>query len=394
MGKLFLEFIRYCINEKAALPEDIEKMDWAGLFRFCQEHAIAGVVFEWLKVHGEGLKVPKEVLLQWFALSEQIKQRNMLLNKRCVELTEMLRKDGFQCCILKGQGNALLYNVGCKKEDGGSLTLTRTPGDIDVWVMPEDMVNGSRFTVNGYKDAIRERRRVVTEYVRRRFPKTRIRYQHIDYPVFTDVDVEVHFLPTAKNNPIFNKRIQKWAEEERIKVNGEWVMAELPAGQGEIPVPTVEFNVLYQMSHLMHHFFDEGIGLRQMVDYYYVLKKFRDESLVFRDSAKSIELEETLKYLGLWKFAGAVMYVMREVFGLEENYMIAPVDEKRGMTLMNEILKGGNFGKYSGLTQHSTGGKYFLKHWRNLHFVKEYPSEALSEPIFRTWHFFWRLGHR
>lgn len=394
MEELFLEFIRYCVNEKAALPEDIKKMDWAGLFRFCQEQAIAGVVFEWLKVHGEGLKIPKEVLLQWFALSEQIKQRNMLLNKRCVELTEMLRKDGFQCCILKGQGNALLYNVGCKKEDGGSLTLTRTPGDIDVWVMSEDMVNGSRFTVNGYKDAIRERRRVVTEYVRRRFPKTRIRYQHIDYPVFPDVEVEVHFIPTAKNNPIFNKRIQKWAEEERIKVNGEWVMAELPAGQGRIPVPTVEFNVIYQMSHLMHHFFDEGIGLRQMIDYYYVLKKFRDESLEFRDSSKSIELGETLKYLGLWKFAGAVMYVMREVFGLEENYMIAPVDEKRGMTLMNEILKGGNFGKYSGLTQHSTGGKYFLKHWRNLHFVKEYPSEALSEPIFRTWHFFWRLGHR
>ena len=404
MEELFLEFIRYFINEKAALPENIEKMDWAGLFRFCQEQAIAGVVFEWLKVHGEGLKIPKEVLLQWFALSEQIKQRNMLLNKRCVELTEMLRKDGFQCCILKGQGNALMYEAypqplpkgkGDGKSEGrDNLGMYRQPGDIDVWVMPEDMVNGSRFTVHSYKDAIRERRRVVTEYVRRRFPKTRIRYQHIDYPVFTDVDVEVHFIPTAKNNPIFNQRIQKWAEEERVKADGEWLMAELPDGQGRIPVPTVEFNVIYQMSHLMHHFFDEGIGLRQMIDYYYVLKKFRDESLEFRDSAKSIELEETLKYLGLWKFAGAVMYVMREVFGLEENYMIAPVDEKRGMTLMNEILKGGNFGKYSGLTQHSTGGKYFLKHWRNLHFVKEYPSEALSEPIFRTWHFFWRLRHR
>ena len=189
----------------------------------------------------------------------------MLLNKRCVELTEMLRKDGFQCCILKGQGNALLYNVGCKKEDGGSLTLTRTPGDIDVWVMPEDMVNGSRFTVHGYKDAIRERRRVVMEYVRRRFPKTMIRYQHIDYPVFPDVDVEVHFIPTAKNNPIFNQRIQKWAEEERVKVDGEWLMAELPDGHGRIPVPTVEFNVIYQMSHLMHHFFDEGKSLEMKV---------------------------------------------------------------------------------------------------------------------------------
>lgn len=405
MEELFLEFIRYCINEKAALPEDIKKMDWAGLFRFCQEQAIAGVVFHTIeKLKDERIEIPREVLLQWFALSEQIKQRNMLLNRRCVELTEMLRKDGFQCCILKGQGNALMYEAypqplpkgkGDGKSEGrDNLGMYRQPGDIDVWLMPEDMVNGSRFTVHGYKDAIRERRRVVTEYVRRRFPKTRIRYQHIDYPVFPDVEVEVHFIPTAKNNPIFNQRIQKWAEEERVKVDGEWLMAELPDGQGRIPVPTVEFNVIYQLSHLMHHFFDEGIGLRQMVDYYYVLKKFRDESLEFRDSLKSIELEETLKYLGLWKFAGAVMYVMREVFGLEENYMIAPVDEKRGRTLKNEILKGGNFGKYSGLTQHSTGGKYFLKHWRNLHFVKEYPSEALSEPIFRTWHFFWRLGHR
>ena len=119
-------------------------------------------------------------------------------------------------------------------------------------------------------------------------------------------------------------------------------MAELPDGQGRIPVPTVEFNVIYQMSHLMHHFFDEGIGLRQMVDYYYVLKRIEDPLRL--PLYKGRNLEETLKYLGLWKFAGAVMYVMREVFGLEEKYMIAPVDEKRGRTLMNEILKGGNFG--------------------------------------------------
>lgn len=388
MEKRYIEFIKYCVDEKAALPEDIEKMDWAGLFRFCQEQAIAGVVFHTIeKLKNERIEIPREVLLQWFALSEQIKQRNMLLNKRCVELTEMLRKDGFQCCILKGQGNALLYNVGCKKEDGGSLTLTRTPGDIDVWVMPEDMVNGSLFTVHGYKDAIRERRRVVTEYVRRRFPKTRIRYQHIDYPVFSDVEVEVHFIPTAKNNPIYNKRIQKWADEWlNKKADGGYLMAELPDGQGKIPVPSVEFNVIYQMSHLMHHFFDEGIGLRQFVDYYFLLKSD------VRSQRSDVSL--TLKHLGLWKFAGAVMYVMREVFALDEQYMIAPVDEKRGKTLLNEILKGGNFGKYSGLTQHSTGGKYFLKHWRNLHFVREYPSEALCEPIFRTWHFFWRLVHR
>ena len=61
---------------------------------------------------------------------------------------------------------------------------------------------------------------------------------------------------------------------------------------------------------------------------------------------------------------------------------------------MEEILKGGNFGRYLGLTDHSMAGKYFAKHWRIFHFVREYPAEALCEPVFRTWHFFWRKSHR
>ena len=106
MEKRYIEFIKYCVDEKAALPEDIE------LFRFCQEQAIAGVIFQRIEeLKDEKIEIPREMLLQWFALSEQIKQRNKLLNKRCVELTEMLQKDGFQCCILKGQGNAILYDV-------------------------------------------------------------------------------------------------------------------------------------------------------------------------------------------------------------------------------------------------------------------------------------------
>ena len=138
----------------------------------------------------------------------------------------------------------------------------------------------------------------------------------------------------------------------------------------------------------MRHFFDEGIGLRQFVDYYYLLRNAKDNM-----GMRIGDLEMLLRYLGMWKFAGAVMFVMREVFALEDGLLIVPVDERRGRTLLAEILKGGNFGKHSGLTDHSTGGKYFAKIWRNLHFAREYPAEALCEPIFRTWHFFWRLKH-
>lgn len=94
----------------------------------------------------------------------------------------------------------------------------------------------------------------------------------------------------------------------------------------------------------------------------------------------------------------AMMYVLHETLGLSEEKMIAPIDEKRGKLLLAEILNGGNFGKhftkYGHFTQQGMAKKYFLKIWRNMHFVRYYPTEALSEPIFRTWHFFWRLKNK
>ena len=359
----FFALLRYAVHATDDIPQ-IKLGEWLDIFEMSQKQALTGVVFEGVQRMNRSVAMPRDIVLKWVFLAERIKQRNVLLNQRCVELIRKFQEDGFQCCILKGQGNTLMY----------SNPYSRTPGDIDLFLLPQGGMS------------VQKRRKAVTEYVRRCFPKTRIRYQHIDYPVFPDVEVEVHFIPTAKNNPIYNWRIQQWVERI-IKAQCANIVS-LPENLGEISVPTVEFNVIYQLSHLMHHFFDEGIGLRQFIDYYYVLKQFEE----FKKS-RNEELHSTLRYLGLWKFAGAVMYVMQEVFQLGERYMIAPVDERRGKTLMNEILKGGNFGKFSGLTNHSKGQKYFLKHWRSLHFVWEYPAEALCEPIFRTWHFFWRLVH-
>lgn len=165
----------------------------------------------------------------------------------------------------------------------------------------------------------------------------------------------------------------------------------LPDGIGEIATPTTAFNVVYQLVHLYHHFFDEWIGMRQMVDYYFVVND--DGVLVIRDT-----LQKELKHLGLWKFAGTVMYVLHKTLGLPEERMIVPIDEKRGSLLLSEIMDGGNFGthftKYGRFIQQGMAKKYFLKIWRNMHFVRYYPAEALSEPIFRTWHFFWRKKNK
>ena len=289
--------------------------------------------------------------------------------------------------------------------------------------------------------------------------------QHLETSL-DGVPVELHFFPCSMNNPIYHARLQKWfrrnADLQCSNIVG------LPDGAGDIAIPTTAFNVIYQLTHLYHHFFDEGIGMRQIIDYYVVMDDFwkvkesfskitpslftikegstsHPDPLTLRGEGETAPsrrseplrskvggpskvspeclcgvnrlacdspvsenavmaayelaaLQRELKHLGLWKFAGAVMYVLYEVLGLSEEKMIAPMDEKRGKLLLAEILNGGNFGqhftKYGHFTQQGMAKKYFLKIWRNMHFVRYYPAEALSEPIFRTWHFFWRLKNK
>jgi hypothetical protein len=463
-------FLKYCLGSKENMSRVIIGMDWQELYSFASKQALLGLCFEGIerlgKEHPEELKqnpVRRELLMTWMGKAQQIHRQNMKVNVVAGKLFSMLREDGMRCCVLKGQGNALMY----------LNPYSRTPGDIDVWI-----------------NASRER---IMEYARKRFELgDDIRLQHLETSL-DGVPVELHFFPCSMNNPIFHLRLQKWflwnADLQCSHI------VSLPDGAGDIAIPTSSFNVVYQLTHLYHHFFDEGIGMRQIIDYFLVVNNFsknvfldtdfsnqpvnfsnhpvplsKEGSTAFpkplspqgtgdvtapsrcseplrskdggpskvspdcagwdrrgvsgdtssvscssasgssitsvrsaftTDSSASTALDvvqRELKYLGLWKFAGAVMYVLKEVLGLSEDKMIVPMDEKRGKLLLAEILDGGNFGrhftKYAGFTHQSMGKKYFLKIWRNMHFVRYYPAEALSEPLFRTWHFFWRLKYR
>ena len=359
-------FLRYFLSYKENMSRIIDGINWQHLYSFAFKQALLGLCFDGIeslgKEYPEELKknpIERDLLMAWMGAAQQIHRQNMKVNAVAGKLYSMLREDGLRCCILKGQGNALMY----------PNAYSRNPGDIDVWV-----------------NASREQ---ITEYAKKHFKLgDDIRYQHIETSV-DGVPVELHFFPCTMNNPIYNARLQKW-----FKRNADLQcsnVVSLPDGIGEIAIPTTAFNVIYQLTHLYHHFFDEGIGMRQIIDYYYVVNN--DELLVIRET-----FQRELKHLGLWKFAGAVMYVLHEALGLSGEKMIAPMDEKRGKLLLAEILNGGNFGKhftkYGGFTHQSMGKKYFLKIWRNMHFVRYYPVEALSEPIFRTWHFFWRMKNK
>ena len=373
--KIFFDFLRFCIGSVKEIPDSLKKADWKELYCIAQRQALLGVLFHGIRQLPKELAPEQKLLMQWMAMAEMIRKQNIKLFQDSVKVCRNFENEGFANCILKGQGNALLYPD----------PYMRTPGDIDIYL------SGGRKKIMKYVDQV--------------CPNQVMRYHHVDFPVMKTA-IEVHFTPSYMFYPIHNRRMQKWFEKVMDEQCYHW--GALPDGYGEIHVPLVSFNVIYILSHLYRHIFTEGIGLRQLLDYYFVLVKWHTDITNLTDSNKSLPqmtqintdldaLRHELKYLGLWKFAGAVMYVLHETLGLPEEKMIAPINVNEGRFLLAEIMQGGNFGQYDiRLGSKEKEGKlhrYLRMSLRNLRFVKHYPTEALSEPLFRTWFALWKKIH-
>ena len=463
--KIFFDFLRFCIGSAKEISGSLKEADWKELYAIAKKQCLVGVLFDGIKkLPAEHVGMEKELLLHWMAESQMLEKANVRLNDAAIQVSEWFRKKGFRTCILKGQGNALLY----------PNPYSRTPGDIDIWVEGGD-------------------KRVIS-FVRSISPHEKACYHHIEFPSYKGVEVEVHYRPSFLLCFWHNRKLQKYYERVKEEQFSHRVML---GEQGEVAIPTVEFNLIFQLTHIFSHLMNEGIGLRQLVDYYYVLCDFykvyqksskitpslftlkegstafpkplfnglytpfgspvsggqkpqgtgdvtapprcseplrskdggpkrsspncagwdrRDaigdmtsatastdssataarSSFAANSSAAIDRVQEELKELGLWKFAGGIMYIMQEVFGMSASRLIVPPNEKYGKFVLNEVLEAGNFGRHDARNRfgRSQLGHNLQRVYRDIRLVRYFPAEALCEPLFRTWHFFWRLKYK
>lgn len=280
--------------------------EWGEIMDFAEKQGIMGLIFEGVKkIHDRKNNLPPQgLLLQWIGLVQQIHNRNNELNLRCIELSNEFRKAGFRTCILKGQGNALMYPD----------TSLRQPGDIDIWVDAE--------------------RSVIIDYVRGRCKESVECKHHIDYPIYDDVSVEVHFIPRFLYNNYHNKAFTSFVEQERDEQFCN--MTTIPS-VGSICIPTFKFNVVYQLVHMMGHFIEDGIGLRQVTDFIYLLRQ---------EHKLQIDYKTLLDEMGLSIFAQGIMWIGQGVYGLELKRMIIEPNEKAGKIILADIMETGNLGQY------------------------------------------------
>lgn len=359
---LFFELLQVAIGKRSSLSRTPSPEEWEQLYTTAKEQTLAGIAFAALERLPHSQLPPPRRIRQWAVKADRIRELNRQASRQTAAVWRYFKDNGFHCLILKGQGNAANYPE--------HLCALRSPGDIDVWAWPQ----GSHHV------------RTVIEFCQSRKKGEFMYYHNMDFPILKDIPVEVHYRPTWLYNPLHNHRLQQWLSD--YKHSGQSVEFEGYA------IPTAQFNAVFQLLHLYKHIFEEGIGMRQLLDYYMVLQQ----------SSSSMLDTALIKSFGLERFASAVMYVLQQVFCNDASpdatsWMPYQPDERAGRQLLSEIMLSGNFGQsdkrynWAEVTNGSLryrGLPYAMARLRhNLHFLASYPSEVIFEPPFRIYNKLW-----
>ena len=302
MLDLFVELLQVSLGARVCLSRVPTSKEWEKLFEESARQAVSGIAFWGVQKMQETQRPPQMLLLEWIGVSEQIRQQNLVVDKQTRQIWNQLKKDGLNAVILKGQGIATLY---------GELAQYRQSGDIDIWVK------------GGYQR--------VCDYVQRTIPTEDLAYHRFHYDYFKDIEVELHHRPTLMRNLLDDRKLAKW-------YNSFGADSFVCLEDKGFAVPSLEFNRIFILTHIYRHFLFEGIGLRQVMDYYFVLKAQNDGRCQMED------VRRTLRELRLTRFAEAMMWILHTQLGLEEKYLICGMNENEGRFVLNEIAQTGNFG--------------------------------------------------
>ena len=529
MNELFFEILQVAIGNRDMLTHAPSTEEWEEVYEVCKKQSLTGIAFAGVERLPQEQMPPGRRIRQWAVKADKIRERNAKVSRECVQVSKFFEKNGFDSVILKGQGNYAYYpehlqglrgagdiDVWCwpkGKKNGNVNGNGKTTDGSDGHGYNKDnkdnkdnknKVQGTKYKVQECKNvngnfepaqrlnflnqraeasdlnleptceasALNQREarlehpvRAVIEFCLSVKKGEYVYYHNMDFPILKDTAVEVHYRPTWLYNPFRNRALQRWFASQVQEVQRVQERAREFKVYDGYKIPSVEFNVVFQLLHLYKHIFEEGIGLRQLLDYYFVITSYETELKLLRNAplrnvtegdyetqgkpcyenedkvqgtkykvqecknllnqrAEASDLNllnqrsdlnseasaevlnqrgarlELFKKLGLEGFAGAVMYVMQEVFAMPRERMLWEPNEKRGKKLLEEIMMGGNFGKFderynwaetTNGSMDYRGASYAITRLRhNFQFLSDYPSEVLWEPVFRVYHWVWR----
>lgn len=235
-----------------------------------------------------------------------VEQRNHQLNRFIPKLLGPLSGEGIW--IIKGQGVGRYH----------SHPMRRQPGDIDLLMLPE-----------------------VYEKLRPLYLNKATKKEDEDPYIlqagmmFGSIEVELHGSIRTLISPSLDNRLDRYLREAFASMPPE----EVPIGDDvSIRVPNPQFNAFYLFTHILHHFWTGGVGLRQIVDW----------ALMLRAEGPRIDLDilrrslEENGLMGQWTLFADFCEMKLGLAGLPFSTGRASGRIER---LCEDIIRSGNFGR-------------------------------------------------
>lgn len=351
MSENLITLIRIAIGKDASLSHALSYEEWKEVSIESSKQTVIGLVYQAIEALPDEVKPDEKIVAKFAEQAEKIRKQNRILSAFSLSIYDELSKMGMKSVLLKGQGTARYYTQPAR----------RSCGDIDIWVEGDT------------KETIKA--------LASKWELEEIWYHHTDIRPFNNkVSVEVHFHPSWMNNPFANRRLLKYFSSEFDRQ-----AANRPEGAG-LSVPTMDFNLFFNLIHIYRHILLEGVGLRQVIDYYHIL---RHSSAQERQECMSRVREYRME-----RFTAGLMYVLHHVLDMDPELAICAESEKYGEFLISQIFAGGNFGRYDSRNTYKKTQNYFQKAVNRLKHIIRYlhiaPGEVLWAPGFKLWQLFWK----
>ncbi len=330
------------------------------MYSLASKLSVVGITYAGICKLPKDRRPPLDLAFQWASEAEAIRGHNRMVNDEAKRLTELFADQGRRTAILKGAANARLYPD----------KFMRQCGDIDIWISGGrdsvvelldrmDLLEKDAPSVPGHKKTYEEKYAEA-----RRMLCVAKHHVHV-VPSAAKVSVEAHFLVSSGNrNPFTDKRIMRFLDAE---------IAYLELVPEGFYVPSLKFALAMQLAHIQTHFMAGGIGLKQITDYYVLLRQAGDSD--------RLEIAKNLRRFGLLRVSSALMWLLGHIYGLERERMLCAPDERLGQHMLEIVLAGGNFGFYFKANYRKLPMRWIGKRWRAIKFCPFSPIEVFWSEV-------------
>lgn len=308
----FLALVRAGLWEKDVLLSSYQDINWQEVYRLATGQSVLGLVLAGLEF--SDAKPPKDLLLQWIGEIQQLEKRNKAMNLFVVELISRLRKETVYCLLVKGQGVAQCYE----------RPLWRCAGDIDLLLSGENYLKAKNILIPVASEVAKE--------------DETTKHQAL---LINGFDVELH----GRMPFLISKRVDDGIDEVLDDIFCRGNVRSWNCDGTQVFLPSPDNDVILVFTHFLHHFYIEGVGLRQICDWFRLLYTYMD-SLSYR------LLESRIRKMGLMTEWKAFASLAVDTLGMPAEAM--PFYDVRfkdkADKVLRRVLKSGNFGHNNDLS--------------------------------------------